>query len=159
MGHQQDDHGGCCLYYYFKGKDEILDAMAKAQLDRIIGLAKEEFAKKKTAREQLFAYILTMFREIRRAMTPLNLERDMVTVRALVDRIVERFDAENEKMVTLILRSGLERREFKSIGLRDLKDVTRAIVVVIRSLTFNLFIDNRDRRMIDMIIRMLSESL
>jgi AcrR family transcriptional regulator len=156
---RQAGKGKSTLYYYFEGKDELLDAMAQAQLDRIIGLTQEEIAEKKTAKEQLLAYILTIFREIRRTLTPLNIERDMATFRAVVDRVVAKFDAKNEKAVDSILRFGLERGEFTSIGPRDLKATTRAIVMVIRSLTFNLFIDNRDKRLIDLIIRLMSEGL
>jgi AcrR family transcriptional regulator len=151
--------GKSTLYYYFKSKDEVLDAMAETQLDRIIGLARQEVAEKKSAKEGLIAYMFTMFREIQRVMAPLNIERDMATVRAVVDRVVEKFDAKNEKMIAPILRSGIESGEFKTIGPRDLKATTRAIAVVIRSLAFNLFIDNRDKRLIDLVIRLLSEGL
>ena len=123
MGSHQDDHGGhrprtqagkakSTLYYYYKSKNEVLEAMAQAQLDRIIGLAKEEIAGKKTAKEQLMAYLLTIFREVRELMAPLNLERDMASIRAVVDRAMEKFDALNDKVVEPILRSGLERGEF-----------------------------------------------
>jgi len=147
------------LYYYFKSKDEVLDAMARAQLVRIVDLARAGIAGKTTAKEQLLAYILTIFREVRESMAPLNLERDMASIRAVVDRVVENFDALNGKVVGAILRSGIERGEFRSIGAGDLAITTRAIGAVIKSLTFNLFIDSRDKRLIDPIIRLLSEGL
>lgn len=147
------------LYYYFKNKDEVLDAMAQYELDRIIGLAREMIAGKTTAKEQLLAYILTIFREVRESLAPLNIERDMASIRTVVDRIVGKFDAMNEKVVEAILRSGLERGEFRSIKMEDLKITTQAIGAVIKSLTFNLFFDSRDRRLIDPIIRLMSEGL
>lgn len=83
----------------------------------------------------------------------------MASIRTVVDRIVGKFDAMNEKVVEAILRSGLERGEFRSIKMEDLKITTQAIGAVIKSLTFNLFFDSRDRRLIDPIIRLMSEGL
>lgn len=147
------------LYYYFPGKDEVLEAMAQCELDRIIGLARAESAGKGTAKEQLLAYILAIFREVRELIGPLNFERDMAAVRAVMDRIGEKFVGLNEKAVEPILRSGLERGEFRSIRPKDIKITTQAIGTLIRSMTFNLFVDNRDRRLIDPILRLMSEGL
>ncbi len=151
--------GKSTLYYYFKNKDEVLEALAHIQVARIAALAREETARKETAREQLIAYVYITFREIRRTMAPYDIEREMGSHRAVIDRVLAKFDAENEKAVESILRLGFQRGEFKSIGLRDIKATTRAIVAVIRSLTLNLFIDNQDKQLIDLIIALLSEGL
>ncbi len=147
------------LYYYFTGKDDVFDAMARTQIERIIDMARREIAGKATAKEQLMVYVLTIFREVRESMAPLDLERDLGSIRAVIDRVAEKFDALNEKVVGPILRSGLERGEFRSIRAPDLPVTTRAIGTVIKSLTFNLLLDNRDRRLIDPIIRLMSEGL
>ncbi|MEN6561389.1 MAG: TetR/AcrR family transcriptional regulator [Acidobacteriota bacterium] len=151
--------GKSTLYYYFQSKDDILEAMAQYELDRIIGLAREMIAGKKTAKEQLLAYVLTIFQEIRELMTPLNFERDLASVRAVIDRVGDKFIVLNEKVVEPILRSGLERGEFRSIQMEDLKITTQAIGGVIKSLAFNLFFDSRDKSLIDPIIRLMSEGL
>lgn len=151
--------GKSTLYYYFKNKDEVLEALAHVQVARIAALAREEIAEKETAKEQLIAYVFITFREIRRTMAPYDIEREMSTHRVVIDRVLGNFDVENEKAIESILRLGFERGEFKSIGLRDVKATTRAIVAVIRSLTLNLFIDNQDKQLIDLIIELLSEGL
>jgi len=156
---RQAGKGKSTLYYYFKSKDAVLDAMAEDQIDRILALAQAGMAAQETARDRFFAYIATIFRELRRVMEPLNVQRDMGAVRALVGRLVEMFDAKNKKALEPILRAGLERGEFRSIGPKDVKATAHAIAVVIRGLTFDLFIDNRDERVIDLIIRMLSDGL
>jgi AcrR family transcriptional regulator len=156
---RQAGKGKSTLYYYFKSKDDILEAMAEYELDRIIGLAREEIAGKKTAKDQLLAYVLTIFQEIRELMIPLNFERDIASVRAVIDRVGEKFIALNEKVVEPILRSGLERGEFRSVQMKDLNITTQAIGGIIKSLTFNLFVDNRDKSLIDPIIRLMSEGL
>lgn len=151
--------GKSTLYYYFQSKDDILEAMAQYELDRIMGLAREAIAGKRTAKDQLLAYVLTIFQEIRELMIPLNFERDIASVRAVIDRVGDKFIALNEKVVEPILCSGLERGEFRSIHLEDLKITTQAIGGIIKSLTFNLFVDNCDKSLIDPIIRLMSEGL
>ena len=156
---RQAGKGKSTLYYYFPSKDDILEALAQYELDRIIGLAREIVAGKTTAKEQLLAYVLTIFREIRELMTPLNFERDLGSVRAVIDRIGDKFIVLNGKVVEPILRSGLEKGEFRSIRMEDVKITTQAIGGVIKSLAFNLFFDSRDKKLIDPIIRLMSEGL
>jgi AcrR family transcriptional regulator len=151
--------GKSTLYYYFKNKDEVLEALAHIQVARIVAVAREEISKKATAKDQLIAYVFTTFREIRQTMAPYDIEREMNLHRALIVRVLGEFDAANEKAIETILRFGLKRGEFKTVGLRDIKTTTRAIVTVIRSLTLNLFIDNQDKQLIDFIIDLMSEGL
>jgi len=149
--------GKSTLYFYFKSKADVLDAMAVAQLERILDLARAEIAGKKTAKEQLVAYIGTMFREIQKTIAPLHIERDMATIQGIIDRIVRNFDLTNEKSIEACLRFGFKRGEFRSISPREIKETARAIAVVIRSLAFNLFVNNPDKRQVDLVIRLLSE--
>jgi AcrR family transcriptional regulator len=152
--------GKSTLYYYFKSKEDVLDAAVEARIARIAGLAREEIAKKNTAREKLAVYFYTTFREFRKALAPYDMGRvGLRTHRDLIDDVLRKVEAVDAEIVESILSFGLERKEFKSIGRRDLKATTRAILTIKRSLTIDLFIDNRDKQLIDLIIRMLSEAL
>ncbi len=154
---RQAGKGKSTLYYYFKSKEDILDAMAETQLARIIGLAQKETASLKTAKERILAFIAVMFREIQATVAPLHIEHDMATIREIIHRIAQKVDAQNEKALESILRFGVERKEFRSIAPRDIKPAARAIAWVIRSLGFNLFIGTQDKRSVDLIIRLLNE--
>jgi AcrR family transcriptional regulator len=152
--------GKSTLYYYFKSKEDVFEAVAMAQITRIAGVAREEIAKKDTAKEKLIAYFYTMFREFRQATALYDIGRgELKAHMSLIDGVMRKFDAIDEDIIESILKFGIEGREFKSIHTRDIKDITHAIMTIERSLTIDLFIDKGDKKLIDLIIRLLSEGL
>jgi AcrR family transcriptional regulator len=152
--------GKSTLYYYFKSKEEVLEAVAMAQIVRILDKVRQEVGTKHTAKEKLLTYAYTTFQELRLSLTLYDIARGEIKAdRALIDSIIQKFEALDEKILESILKFGIERGEFKNVGFHDLKPTVRAIMTVKRSLTFNLFIDNDDKELIDLIIRLLSEGL
>lgn len=152
--------GKSTLYYYFKSKEDVLEAVAAAQATRILSAVKEEIAPKATAKEKLLAYVYTTFREIRHAITLYEIVRgEIKALKALVDRAMKKYDAEDGKILESILDFGIRRGEFKSIGFQNIKSAVRAIQTVKRSLTIDVIIDSGDKELIDLIIRLFFEGL
>ncbi len=152
--------GKSTLYYYFKSKEEVLDAVAQVQIARISGAAQAAIDQKSTAREKLIAYVYSTFKGIRKAMAPYDIGRvELKTHKALVDGILRKVEVVDQRIIESILGLGVERGEFKSIGLRDIKAAARAILTVKRSVTTDLFINNHDKQVIDSIIKLMSEGL
>lgn len=151
--------GKSTLYYYFKSKEEVLEAVALAQLARISEKILTEIEKRNAARDKLMAYVFSMFKSVREAVTLYDIARGEIRAdKDLIGGVLRRFNAEHERIVESILRSGIDRGELK-ITPRDVKAATKAIITVMRSLTINLFIENDDKETIDNIIRLLSEGL
>jgi len=152
--------GKSTLYYYFKSREEVLEAVASIQIVRIIAAAKAEIAKKATAKEKLMAYACTTFREIRQSIALFEIARGEVKAdQSLIDKHMKMFIEEDQKVVESILRFGIERGEFKSIGVDDIKAAVRAIRTVMRSLVMDLLFDNEDQQLIDLIIGLMSDGL
>ena len=151
--------GKSTLYYYFKSKDEVLEAVALAQIARITGIARAEIAKKNTAKEKLIGYFCTTFKEVR-ALTLYDIARGEIKAhRSLVDGIMQKVDAVDKKIIGSILKFGIERGEFKFIKAREIKAAVRALMTIKRSLTIDYFIESEDRQLIDLIIKLMSEGL
>ena len=152
--------GKSSIYYYFKNKEAVLEAVAMAQADRITRIVREEVEKKKTAREKLLAYVYTSFYETRRAITLYEIARgEMSANRGVVRKVMDKYYALEEEVVEGILRFGKKRKEFRIIGCQNISDTGRAIVTIMRSLVISLFIENDDKKLIDQIIMLLSEGL
>jgi len=152
--------GKSTLYYYFKSKEEILEAVALAQASRITEKAKEEIAKKNTAKEKLLVYAYSTFKETRESITLYDIARGEIRAyKDLIQDVLQKYDAIEKEILESILRFGIERKEFKSIGPADVAASARAIVIIKRSLAINLFVDNDDRELIDLVIKLLSEGL
>ncbi len=152
--------GKSTLYYYFKSKEEVLEAAAVAQNARILDRIKAEIAAKGTAREKLLTYVYTMFQEFRRAMALFEIATGEIKAdKPFVDGLMVKLESEEAKILEPILKTGIERGEFKIIKFRDVKATVRAILAVKRSLTINLFVASDDKDLIDHILRLLSEGL
>ncbi len=152
--------GKSSIYYYFKSKEAMLEAVAMRQAERITLAVQKEVAAKTTAREQLLAYVTTSFRETRQAVTLFAIARGEIRAnQQLIRGVVDQYYARHAEFVGKILRAGIERHEFHSIGIGDLPAATRAIVTVVRSLILDLFIASDDTASIDLIIELLSGGL
>jgi AcrR family transcriptional regulator len=152
--------GKSSLYYYFKNKEAVLEAVAMLQADRITRIIQEEIGQKETAKAKLLTYVYTSFRETRRAITLYEIARGEIKANSkLIQKVMDKYYALEEKVVEEILRFGNERKEFRSIRTHDIKATVRAIVTIMRSLTIDLFIANEDKKLIDLIIEFLSEGL
>lgn len=148
------------LYYYFKSRDEVLDAVASTQIVRILAAAKAEMAKMGTAREKMMAYACTTFREVRRSIALFEIARGEVKAdKSLIDKQMKTFIEQDQKIIESVLRFGIERGEFKSIGVDDIKAAVRAIRTVMRSLVMDLLFDNEDQQLMDVIIGLMSDGL
>jgi AcrR family transcriptional regulator len=157
---RQVGKGKSTLYYYFKNKEEVLEAVAMAQAERITLKVREELEKKETAKEKLLAYVYTSFRETRRAVTLFEIARGEIKAnKKVLQDVMNKYGALEEKTLEAILMFGSRRNEFKTIGTHDVKATVRAIITVMRSLTIDLFIDNDDKKLIDLIIELLSEGI
>ncbi len=152
--------GKSSIYYYYKNKDAVLEAVAMRQADRITAIVREATEKKVTAREKLLAYVYTSFYETRRAVTLYEIAKGEIRAnRDLIQNVMDRFYVVQAEILERIILLGNERKEFRSIGSHDIKDTVRAIVVVMRSLIMDLCIEQDDKKLIDRIIDLLSEGL
>jgi AcrR family transcriptional regulator len=152
--------GKSSLYYYFKNKEDVLEAVAMAQADRITRIVREAVAKKETAREKLLTYVYISFCETRRAITLYEIARgEMKATRGVLQKVMDKYYALEAEVVEGILRYGNKRKEFRSIGSHNIGDTVGAIMTIMRSLTISLFIENNDKKLIDQIIMLLSEGL
>ncbi len=147
------------IYYYFKDKEAVLEAVAMAQAERITRIVREEVEKKETAREKLLAYVYTSFCETRRAITLYEIARgEMRANQGILRKVMDKYYALEADVIKGILRYGNKRKEFRSIG-SHIDDTVGAIMTIMRSLTISLFIENDDKKIIDQIIMLLSEGL
>ena len=58
--------GKSSLYYYYKSKEEIFEAMLDREIDSVLAKVAEAVAQVTTAEEKLYAFCLTRFEEMGR---------------------------------------------------------------------------------------------
>ncbi len=152
--------GKSTLYYYFESKEEVLEAVASTEIARITAAAEAAIEKKALAKEKLMAYAYTTLREVRKAIALYEIARGEIKAdQSLIDGVMKKYADLDQGIVESILRFGIERGEFKSVGVDDIKAAVRAIRTVMRSLVMDLLFDNEDRQLIDLIIGLMSDGL
>jgi AcrR family transcriptional regulator len=148
------------IYYYFAGKEDIVEAVAFSQAEHITRIIRAEIAKKESAKDKLLAYVYTTFSETRRAITLFEIARgELRANQGVIHKVIDAHYAQEEKIIAEILTYGHARGEFKELGHRDLKTTGHAILTILRSLIISLYIENDDRLLIDLIIEILAKGL
>jgi AcrR family transcriptional regulator len=152
----------CTVYHYFENKMDVLYAVAEAKVISIISKAMEEVSKAGTAREKLNVYISTTIRELRHDTLMLELikggprlDKEKERVYAFIDKC-DKLDSDS---LEPILRLGIETGEFKNIDPVNIHTAARAIMVIKRSLTINMFINNEDTQLMGFMLNILSGGL
>lgn len=152
--------GKSTLYYYFKSKEEIFDNIAIDELNGISLKAKAAIEGIDSPKEKLKKYIFITFAEIKKSANIYSLIKGEIKGnQEFIDNIRKRFDNAEEVIILDILKAGLKLGEFNFLKEFELNKAANVIVVMIRGLEVQLFLENDDSEKIDIAIRLLVEGL
>jgi len=130
--------GKSSIYYYFRSKEEIFEAVVEKEASEIRGELMEEIAKYDDPIEKLRAYILLRMRKLKKVVNFYDaLKSDYLTHLEFIDKVRRRFDEDETQIIKEILQSGIDNGKF-SIESPDLAAV--AIVTAMKGLEIPLFI-------------------
>lgn len=92
-----------------------------------------------------------------RQMSILNdvLRREIMSEKGLLRKLAKFHDEQEAEIIGSILREGREQGEFPGLDDEEVPVAVRAIMLVKRSPAMNIFIDNKDKESIDMIMKFL----
>lgn len=156
--------GKSTLYYYYKSKEEIFDAVLRLEMNDVYQVSKAAVQQAGTASEKLKAYFSISF-QIAKSKT--NLYRMVVAEIAVQDLsrihpIVKELNAKSVEMVENIFISGFVSGEFCDELRGEVHLLAYSMVSAMRSLVLDMAIDdqipNWDQRLtllLDFIIRAL----
>jgi AcrR family transcriptional regulator len=146
----------CTLYHYYKNKEEVLEAVSRDHILRSITKAKEKIAKVKGYQNKIKMYFYLSLSHMRQ-MSILNdvLRREIMSEKGLLRKLANFHDEQEAEIIGSILREGREQGEFPGLDDEEVPVAVRAIMLVKRSLAMNMFIDNKDKESIDMIMKFL----
>lgn len=152
--------GKSTLYYYFKSKDEILEIVAKNELNNIITKAKSATANLVSSKEKLKKYIATMLIEIKKSTSIYSLVTGEIKGNPeFISRTAKLLNDKEEAIIMEILKEGLESGEFNFFKEAEMRKAASVIVGMISGLCMYLFFDNDDNEMIDIATRLIAEGI
>lgn len=130
--------GKSSIYYYFKSKEEIFQAVVEKEAEELRGELKEEIAKYDDPIEQLRAYVMLRMRKLKKVVNFYDaLKSDYLTHLDFIDKVRRRFDEEEIQIIREIIQNGVDNGKF-DVESPDLSAV--AIVTAMKGLEIPLLI-------------------
>ena len=151
--------GKSTLYYYYKSKDEIFEAMITDEFSNIIIKAKTSVSKVSSSKEKLKKYTATMLTEIKKTVSVYPLVKGELKGNQYIEKLRKQLDDKEESIIMEILKEGFEKGEFNFFNETQLSKAANVIVGTIRGLELYLFLDIDDNEKIDIVTRMIAEGI
>ncbi|MBU1095902.1 MAG: TetR/AcrR family transcriptional regulator [Bacteroidetes bacterium] len=151
--------GKSTLYYYYKSKDEIFEAMITDEFSNIIIKAKTSASKVSSSKEKLKKYIATMLVEIKNTVSVYPLVKGELKGNQYIEKLRKQLDDKEESIIMEILKEGFEKGEFNFFNETQLSKAANVIVGTIRGLELYLFLDIDDNEKIDIVTKMIAEGI
>lgn len=136
--------GKSTLYYYYKSKDEIFDAVVTLEMEEVFHRIKEEVGKAVTAEDKLRTLCTTKFEILQKKAILSKVVRG--EIEANLPRLIDlnrRYEIKEISLVRNILKYGLEKGEFSQYAAADVDAIAFAMVCAFRGLEVGLLVEDR----------------
>jgi AcrR family transcriptional regulator len=152
--------GKSTLYYYYKSKDEIFEALAFEELNNMVNKAKNSIETVKAPKEKLKKYISTILNEIKQTVSiyPL-IKGELKGNKDIIVTITRKLNEKEEAIILEILKQGTKSGEFNFLNEYELDKAATVMVGIIRGLELYLFLDNDDVEKMDIATRLITEGI
>jgi AcrR family transcriptional regulator len=136
--------GKSTLYYYFKSKEEIFEAVVMKEAADISRITLEAVEKSRTAGEKLQAYAQVGFSEVKKRANLYDIVRKEIReMNVLLKSIRGRIDTLDINMVQKILVFGIRNGEFMLFNEEELRLLSSMIVSSFRSIQMELLLEEK----------------
>ncbi|MDP4185694.1 MAG: TetR/AcrR family transcriptional regulator [Bacteroidota bacterium] len=136
--------GKSTLYYYYKSKDEIFDAVVITEINEIFETIKNEVEKADSASEKIKTYLTVMIKTVRNKINLYKIVtgelKENITTRA---KLKEQYDNREIQFVKSIFSYGIETGEFTEEIEKDIELLSFLIVSSLRSFSVELLTNDK----------------
>ncbi len=152
--------GKSTLYYYFRRKEEIVDAIVIEEISQLLARAKESVAGFASAKEKLARYVAASLSEMDSAVTIYRVVlREVRENPRFLRNIIREFEVEEAAFIREILALGVRQGEFHFSGKKELETATHVISGIVRSLEMFLFLEDYNSEYVAMTAKLISNGL
>lgn len=133
--------GKSSIYYYFKSKEEVFEAVVKQEVDMISQELNEKvLSTDDNPKEKIRNYVLIRMRNLKEMVNFYEtLKNDYLANFAFTERIREEYDIEEQQIIQNILQEGLDQGLFK---LKETKLTAITLATALKGLESALLIKN-----------------
>ena len=133
--------GKSSVYYYFKSKEDIFEAVVKKEADELsLQVAKRVINVNDNPKEKIRNYVLIRMRYLNEMVNFFEtLKNDYLGNLAFTERIRKKYDKEEQQMLNKILEEGVNQGIFK---VRNTKFAALVLVTFLKGLESSLLIND-----------------
>jgi AcrR family transcriptional regulator len=133
--------GKSSIYYYFKSKEEIFEAVVKKEAHELsLELEKKVISVNDNPKDKIRNYVLIRMRYLKEMVNFYEaLKNDYLGNLAFTERIRKKYDKEEQQTIKKILEDGVNQGVFK---VRNTKFAAIALVTFLKGLESSLIIDD-----------------
>jgi AcrR family transcriptional regulator len=152
--------GKSTLYYYFKSKEDIFEAIALGEMDAILSKTSTIIAGLSSAKEKLRKHIQITLVEIKNTINIYPIVRGEIKGnKEFIQRIKDKMNTRDEKVIQEILRFGIKNDEIRFVNESDIEKTASVINGLISAMISYLIIENEDNEKIDIALRLITEGM
>jgi len=130
--------GKSSLYYYFKSKEEVFQAVVELEAFTLRARILESINKEENPKDKLRQYIVTRMKGFKNMINfYVAIKDDFLSNLDFIETIRKKYDKEEFEIVSCILQDGVETKVFKSL---NVPNTARALTIIMKGLEIPLFI-------------------
>jgi len=143
---RETGRGKSTLYYYFKSKDEIFDAVVNQELQEALEAIETAISHCTSATDKIRAFINTTTETLRSKANLYSIAKGELRENPrLLEALKSSLDLREMELVASIIRLGVERGEFKQGLLREAGMFSFLLVSTLRSLSLEILTSERSQ--------------
>lgn len=136
--------GKSTLYYYYKSKDEIFDAVIQQEINEVFEKTKGAVTKAISAEEKLKTYFSITLKAVKGKANLYKIVRGEIGDNSShVRSLIKKFNTREIQIVREILLLGISNNEFNQSIEEDIDLLAYSAVSAVRSLAIDLVIDDK----------------
>jgi AcrR family transcriptional regulator len=136
--------GKSTLYYYYKSKEEIFDAVIMQEIDEVFERTRSAVDKVALAEEKLKAYFSVTLKTVKSKANLYKIVKGEIGDNLFhVKSLIKKFNTRETQMVKEILLLGIGNEEFNQSIRDDIDLLSYSAVSAVRSLVVDLAIENK----------------
>lgn len=152
--------GKSTLYYYYKSKEEILEAVAIQEMHRIISIAENSIRGISLTRDKIRTFIFTLIHEINKTASLYSLIAGEISAdKKYTEMLLQKVIGLEEIHIYKMLKDGFVTGEISYLKEDELELAARAISKFNSALINTFMIDEEREKNIDIILRMISKGI
>jgi AcrR family transcriptional regulator len=131
------------LYYYYKTKEEIFEAVILQDLDQQHKVVLEAMQKEETAYRKFTVFFTTMFSDVKLKANKFSVfKTDLYENHFLIDNILKQRDSHIEELLKNVLILGISQQQVKMMSNAEIDLWAKMINLTMKSLGNKLFLDD-----------------